>query len=70
MDGGMSDANSKPEMMLVSPTTYKAYWHEFARIGPRHANVKRWMVDLGWTAEPSVFNAYLAPESPRSAHYG
>jgi hypothetical protein len=67
MDGGMND---KPELMLVSPTTYQAYWREFARLGPRHANVKRWLVDCGWTAEPSVFDVYLAPERPKEALYG
>jgi len=62
----MNDANRKPEMMLVSPTVYRAYWREYARLGPRHANVKRWLVDLGWMAEPGVLDAYLAPEASRN----
>lgn len=52
------------QMMLASKAFNDAYWREFAKAGQRHANVKRWIHDLGWNAAPEVLDAYLAPEVP------
>lgn len=55
------------QMMLASKTFNDAYWREFAKVGPRHKNVKRWVHDLGWNVSPAALDAYLAPEVP---HHG
>jgi len=52
------------QLMVVSQDFQDAYWREFAKVGPRHANVKRWVADLGWGAARGVLEAYLAPERP------
>ncbi len=60
----MSDLTQEEldRFMVASADFNRAYWREFAKTGPRHANVKRWIVDLEWTAAPGVWAAYLAPE--------
>ena len=65
-----TDDDTARQMMLVSAAFTDAYRKEFRAFGPRHRNVDRWRYELGWNVPNSVVNAYLAPEEPRSAHYG
>jgi hypothetical protein len=51
---------SKPNYIRVSQSFMDAYWESFAKIGPRHRLVERWINKLGWHIEPHVYENFVA----------
>lgn len=46
----------------ASPEAIREYWNEFAKIGPRHAALARWVYHLRWNVSAKFANGWLAPE--------
>ncbi len=40
----------------------EVYWQAFKDRGPRHRNVARWLLVLGWSIREGAMQEYLAPE--------